>query len=280
MLSFKILFVFKFFAKNLFLPPQCALSVHILSSLFRQVCLTGRRTFTFGKCSIRIVRITFQCFLFPAAKVPVIMVYRSRISTRIHASLYGALKIEIFWANILGLRLFITVSLPIGKTLRTWTNRIRRFRWVKDSRIAVWTYTFSTKRWKLDVGFLKMQWTRFLDRRVSWIFYLLAYRKLLISYANWAFSCRKAKIIEVRRTSFLTPITAKSNSTTMTMVHVKITCKGQKNPGIPNLSNAYGFSSLFALYSPEPRFGVGVSLSVSHAEIYQNWAIGFVLGIF
>ena len=101
MLSFKILFVFKFFARNLFLPPQCALSVHILSSLFRQVCLTGRRTFTFGKCSIRIVRITFQCCLFLAAKVRVIMVYRSRISTRIHASLYGALKIEIFWQTFL-----------------------------------------------------------------------------------------------------------------------------------------------------------------------------------
>ena len=31
--------------------------------------------------------------------------------------------------------------------------------------------------------------------------------------------------------------------------------------------------SLFAPYSPEPRFGVGVSLPVSHAEIYRNWAI-------
>ena len=30
---------------------------------------------------------------------------------------------------------------------------------------------------------------------------------------------------------------------------------------------------LFAPYSPEPRFGVGVSLPVSHAEIYRNWAI-------
>ena len=139
-------------------------------------------------------------------------------------------KSSFFGANFLDLRLFITVSLPIGKMLRTWTNRIRRFRWVKDSRIAVWTYTFSTKRWKLDVGFPKMQWTRFLDRGVSWVFYLLAYRKLLISYANWAFSCWKAKIIEVRCTSFLTPITAKSNSTIMTMVHVKITCKGQKEP--------------------------------------------------
>lgn len=32
------------------------------------------------------------------------------------------------------------------------------------------------------------------------------------------------------------------------------------------------FSS-FAPYSPEPRFGVGVSQPVSHAEIYRNWAI-------
>ena len=31
--------------------------------------------------------------------------------------------------------------------------------------------------------------------------------------------------------------------------------------------------SLFAPYSPEPRFGVGVSQPVSHAEIYRNWAI-------
>ena len=31
--------------------------------------------------------------------------------------------------------------------------------------------------------------------------------------------------------------------------------------------------SLFAPYSPEPRFGVGVSLPVSHAKIYRNWAI-------
>ena len=32
---------------------------------------------------------------------------------------------------------------------------------------------------------------------------------------------------------------------------------------------------LFSLFAPEPRFGVGVSLPVSHAEIlYLNWAIG------
>ena len=31
--------------------------------------------------------------------------------------------------------------------------------------------------------------------------------------------------------------------------------------------------SFFTLYSPEPCFGVGVSLPVSHAEIYRNWAI-------
>ena len=30
---------------------------------------------------------------------------------------------------------------------------------------------------------------------------------------------------------------------------------------------------LFTPYSPEPRFGVGVSQPVSHAEIYRNWAI-------
>ena len=60
-------------------------------------------------------------------------------------------------------------------------------------------------------------------------------------------------------------------------------CKGQKkNPGIPDLSNAQGFScsvcsvfvfTLFATYSPEPRFSVEVSLPVSHTEIYRNWAI-------
>ena len=31
--------------------------------------------------------------------------------------------------------------------------------------------------------------------------------------------------------------------------------------------------SLFTPHSPEPRFSVGVSLAVSHAEIYRNWAI-------
>lgn len=51
---------------------------------------------------------------------------------------------------------------------------------------------------------------RFLDRWVSWIFYLLAYRKLPTSYAHWALQESKNNS-EIR--SFLTPMTAKSNST-------------------------------------------------------------------
>ena len=56
----------------------------------------------------------------------------------------------------------------------------------------------------------------------------------------------------------------------------------KKNPGIPDLSNAHGVPcsvcsvfvfTLFATYSPEPRFSVEVSLPVSHTEIYRNWAI-------
>lgn len=39
-----------------------------------QVCLTCRRTFTFRKRSIGTIRVTFQCCLFLAAKVWVIMV--------------------------------------------------------------------------------------------------------------------------------------------------------------------------------------------------------------
>ena len=104
--------------------------------------------------------------------------------------------------------------------------------------------------------------------------------KLLSARYSTAFSCRKAKIIEIW--SFLTTITAKTNSTIITMVHAKINCKGQKKTWIPDLSNAHGFPcsvcsalvfTLFATYSPEPRFGVEVSHPVSHTEIYRNWAI-------
>ena len=115
-----------------------------------------RRTFTFRKRSIRTIRVTFRCCLFLTAKVRVIMVYWSCLSTKVHASLYGVLNIELSGTNFLGLRLLITLSLPIGKTLRTRTNSIRWFLWVKDSRIAVRTYTFSTRNWNLDVTFLKM----------------------------------------------------------------------------------------------------------------------------
>ena len=72
------------------------------------------------------------------------------------------------------------------------------------------------------------------------------------------------------------------------MVHAKINCKGQKEKTreFPiNLSNAYDFSYsvcsgvfVFIIRAIFPV--VGVSLSVSRAEIYQNWAIGFVLSIF
>ena len=66
-----------------------------------------------------------RCCLFLDAKVRVIMVYWSHISTKIHTSLYGVLKFELSGANFLGLRLFITLSLPIGKTLRMRTNRMK-----------------------------------------------------------------------------------------------------------------------------------------------------------
>ena len=94
-----------------------------------------------------------------------------------------------------------------AKVLRTRTNSIRRFLWVKDSRIALWTYTFSTRNLNLDITFLKMN--RFLDRRVSWIFIcsLIENFPLLTLIGP----CRKAKISEIR--SFLTPTTTKSNST-------------------------------------------------------------------
>ena len=138
------------------------------------------------------------------------MVYWSRISTKIHASLDGVLKIEHLGANFLGLRLFITLSLPIGKPLRTWTNRIRRFRWVKDSRIAAWTYTFSTRKWNLDVAFLKMQWTDFWIAEFLELFICSLTENFPLLYTLIG-PCRKAKITEIR--SFLTPITAKSNST-------------------------------------------------------------------
>ena len=202
------------------------------------------------------------------------MVYWSRISTKIHTSLYGALKIELFGGSFLGLRLFMTLSLPIGKPLRTWTNRIRPFRWVKDSRVAVWTYTFSTKKWNLDVAFLKMQWTD------SWIAECLVF--FICSVTENFPLLTLIGPCEIR--SLLTPITAKSNSTILARSTRENKLQGlKKPPGIPDLSNANScpcsacstsLFSLFARCSREPRFGVGVSLPVSHAEIYRNWAIG------
>ena len=168
-----------------------------------------RRTFTFRKRSIRTIRVTFRCCLFLTAKVRVIMVYWSCLSTKVHASLYGVLNIELSGTNFLGLRLLITLSLLIGKTLRTRTNSVRRFLWVKDSRIAVRTYTFSTRNWNLSVTFLKMYWTD------SWIAECLKFLicSLIENFPLFTLigPCRKEKIIEIR--SFLTPTTTKSNST-------------------------------------------------------------------
>ena len=116
-----------------------------------------------------------------------------------------------FGANFLGLRLFMTLSLPaIGKPLRTWTNRARRFRWVKDSRIAAWTYTFSTKKWNLDVAFLKMQWTDFWIAEFLEFFICSLTENFPLLYTLTG-PCKKAKITEIR--SFVTSMTAKSNST-------------------------------------------------------------------
>lgn len=81
---------------------------------------------------------------------------------------------------------------------------------------------------------------RFLDRWVSWIFYLLAYRKLPTSYAHWALQESKNNS-EIR--SFLTPMTAKSNSTILQHDTREIKLQGtlKKTPRIPDLSNADGF---------------------------------------
>ena len=53
--------------------------------------------------------------------------------------------------------------------------------------------------------------------------------------------CRKAKITEIR--SFLTPVTAKSNSTILhhDTRENKLQRTLKKNPGIPDLSNVHGF---------------------------------------
>ena len=158
------------------------------------------------------------------------MVYWTGISSRIHASLDGVLKIELLGTNFLGLRLFITLSPPVGKPLRTWTNRIHRFRWV---------YTFSTKKWNLDVAFLNIHWTDFwIAECLEFFICSLTENFPLLMLTG---PCRKAKITEIR--SFLTPITAKSNST---ILHRdtrknKLQRTLKKTPGTPDLSNAHGF---------------------------------------
>ena len=79
-----------------------------------------------------------RCCLFLDAKVRVIMVYWSHISTKIHTSLYGVLKFELSGANFLGLRL-LSHCLFLSA---------RRF----ECELTVWN-------WNLDVAFLKMRWT-------------------------------------------------------------------------------------------------------------------------